>query len=152
MKIVSGAQTGVDRAALDAALETHNPTGGWCPQGRMAEDGIIPEIYPVTELPNAGYRERTKQNVLDSDATLIIYFTTLSGGTLYTADCCRELNRPHLLIDAEKMAIERAAEKVVAFIDQHTITVLNVAGPRASGDARAYGYAKQLILTLLDEL
>ncbi|MCU7843935.1 MAG: putative molybdenum carrier protein [Candidatus Thiodiazotropha sp. (ex Monitilora ramsayi)] len=152
MKIVSGAQTGVDRAALDAALESHNPAGGWCPQGRTAEDGIIPEIYPVTELPNAGYRERTKQNVIDSDATLIIYFATLSGGTLFTADCCHELNKPHLLIDADKRSVEDAAEEVLSFIKRHKVTVLNVAGPRASGDARAYGYAKQLVLTTLSEL
>lgn len=81
MKIVSGAQTGVDRAALDAALENGVELGVWCPEGRLAEDGIIPEKYPVKELPNSGYSERTKRNVIDSDGTVIIYFAHPSGGT-----------------------------------------------------------------------
>ena len=74
MKIVSGGQTGVDRAALDAALERGVEAGGWCPEGRVAEDGVIPEQYPVKELPKAGYLQRTKRNVIDSDGTAIFVF------------------------------------------------------------------------------
>ena len=72
--IISGGQTGVDRGALDAALAMGTPCGGWCPEGRMADDGIIADKYPLQELAGAGYRQRTRQNVADSDATLIIYF------------------------------------------------------------------------------
>ena len=82
--IVSGGQTGVDRAALDAALAMGVEAGGWCPEGRTAEDGIIPDRYPVIGLPGAGYPERTRQNVIDSDGTLIIYFGFPAGGTELT--------------------------------------------------------------------
>ena len=84
MKIVSGGQTGVDRAALDASLESGVEAGGWCPEGRKAEDGTIPEKYPVKELPKAGYRQRTKRNVIYSDETAIIYFGYPTGGTEQT--------------------------------------------------------------------
>ena len=76
-KIVSGGQTGVDRGALDAALAMNVACGGWCPENRMADDGVIPDRYPVQILANSGYRKRTKQNVQDSDATVIIYFDSL---------------------------------------------------------------------------
>ena len=81
MKIVSGGQTGVDRAALDAAMECGVGAGDWCPEGRLAEDGVIPPNYPVKELPNARYTERTRRNVIDSEGTAIIYFDYPSGGT-----------------------------------------------------------------------
>ncbi|MCU7828148.1 MAG: putative molybdenum carrier protein [Candidatus Thiodiazotropha sp. (ex Myrtea sp. 'scaly one' KF741663)] len=152
MKIVSGGQTGVDRAALDAALETHMPAGGWCPAGRTAEDGVIPDIYPVVELTNAGYRARTRKNVIDSDATLIVYFKRLSGGTKETHGFCLTERKPYLLINAEETPTESALEELLSFIEHHKISTLNVAGPRASGDARAYGYTKQLILTALNAL
>lgn len=87
-KIVSGGQTGVDCVALDAALEIGTECGGWCPENRSAEDGEIPSRYPVTEIKNAGYKERTLQNVIDSDGTVIIYFDTLFGGTEQTLLFC----------------------------------------------------------------
>ena len=100
IKIVSGAQTGVDRAALDAALECAVALGGWCPAGRLAEDGVIPSRYPVEELPRAGYRQRTKRNVVDSDGTVIIYFGYPSGGTEQTLVFCIKEKQPYVLIDA----------------------------------------------------
>ena len=145
MKIISGAQTGVDRAALDAALACGVEAGGWCPQGRVAEDGTIPGKYPVKELPESGYRQRTKQNVLDSDGTLIIYFDSPFGGTKLTISFCIEKMKPYLLIDAEKVSVYRAVSKVESFIAQHSIDTLNVAGPRASGEKRAYDYAKRVV-------
>lgn len=129
-KIVSGGQTGVDRGALDAALAAGFPCGGYCPADRTAEDGRIPERYPVTELEGAGYRQRTIQNIVGSDATLIIYSETITGGTKLTLSQCRRKNRPFLLIDAQEVSAARAAERIAAFVDEHEVGVLNVAGPR----------------------
>lgn len=139
-KIVSGGQTGVDRAALDAALKAKVDCGGWCPAGRKAEDGVIPERYPLSELVGAGYRKRTLQNVIDSDGTVIIYFDTLSGGTEQTLAFCLQKNKPYLLIDASELSTKRASERIGKFVSGHAIDTLNVAGPRASGEARAYRY------------
>ena len=152
IRIVSGAQTGVDRAALDAALAMGVPAGGWVPEGRKAEDGIISAHYPVQELAGAGYRERTRQNVIDSDATLIVYFDELSGGTLATLRDCKQYKKPYCLIDASDTDIERAVEEIMAFIKSNAIAVLNVAGPRASGEVRAYDYTKQVLTELLTAL
>lgn len=149
MKVISGAQTGVDRAALDAALESGVEVGGWCPEGRIAEDGIIPEKYPVRELPNSGYRQRTKRNVIDSDGTVIIYFGYPSGGTEQTIFFCIKERKPYVLIDAEEITIERASRKIETFVSKNAISVLNVAGPRAGGESRAYEYAKKVILSVL---
>ena len=150
MKIISGAQTGVDRAALDAALECGIEAGGWCPEGRVAEDGIIPEKYPVKELPKAGYRQRTKQNVSDSDGTVIIYFGYPTGGTEQTIAFCIKEKKPYVLIDAEELPLEQAVEKVKSFISQKAISIMNVAGPRASGELKAYEYTKQVMLSVLE--
>ena len=149
MKIVSGGQTGVDRAALDAALESGVEAGGWCPEGRRAEDGVIPEKYPVKELPKAGYRQRTRRNVIDSDGTAIIYFGYPTGGTEKTITYCINERKTYVMIDADVLSIERAAKKIEHFIVEHSIAVLNVAGPRASGEPRAYAYARKLILSML---
>ena len=99
LKIISGAQTGVDRGALNAALASQTPCGGWCPADRRAEDGIIAPHYPVTPLLGAGYRKRTRQNVIDSDATVIIYHTQiqLSSGTALTLKTCLEKHKPRPL-------------------------------------------------------
>ncbi|MCP4702248.1 MAG: hypothetical protein GY862_36120 [Gammaproteobacteria bacterium] len=149
LKIVSGAQTGVDRGALDAALEAGMPCGGWCPAGRFAEDGAIPAKYPVSELAGGGYADRTLQNVLDSDATLVIYFGRLEGGTELTVRFCMEQRKPCQLIDARKISESRAVALSRAFIAEHGIQVLNVAGPRASKQLGAHRYAFTVIRGLL---
>src|SRR3954471_20234768 len=106
MKIVSGGQTGVDRAALDVALSLGVECGGWCPAGRLDELGRIPEHYPVRELPDGGFAERTAQNVTDSDGTIIVYRGALRGGTEDTLRVCRETGKPCDLIDAETTSAE----------------------------------------------
>lgn len=148
-KIISGGQTGVDRGALDAALTAGFPCGGWCPEGRQAEDGPIPARYPVTELPSAGYLTRTRQNVVDSDGTLVIHFTELTGGTLRTVRFCVQLFKPVLLIDGSVLDLDAAARKAAAFVLEQGIRTLNVAGPRESGHAGARAYAEQVISLLV---
>ncbi len=149
VKIVSGGQSGVDRGALDATLAARFPCGGWCPSGRAAEDGPIPDRYPLSEMPNGGYRKRTIQNVIDSDATLIIYFGILHGGTEQTMLHCIRRQKPYKLIDGDEIAPGRAAELAARFIAHHEVSVLNVAGPRSSQAPLAYAYALEAITQLL---
>jgi hypothetical protein len=149
LRIVSGGQTGVDRAALDAALEAGAPCGGWCPDGRTAEDGPLPARYPLTELKGGGYVERTRANVADSDATLIIHAGVVEGGTLQTVEHCIELGKPHLLIDSSELPPDVAAARIAAFVAQHGVRTLNVAGPRASKQPQIHAYAYAAIGALL---
>lgn len=148
-KIVSGGQTGVDRGALDAALEAGFPCGGWCPMGRKAEDGPIPDRYPLTELRGADYLQRTRQNVVDSDGTLVICFGEPSGGTLETVRFARHVGKPVLVVDGAKTAAPAVAERAADFVGANSITVLNVAGPRESGRPGARAYAQQVVSCLI---
>ncbi len=149
VKIISGGQTGVDRAALDAAIAQGVDVGGWCPEGRMAEDGPIPAYYPLQVLPGAGYRKRTERNVINSDGTAIIYFSELSGGTKLTLNFCVKHGKPYVLLCGEMLDVASATSKLIAFVTRHDIQILNVAGPRASGEPRAYPYTKRVLETFL---
>jgi hypothetical protein len=148
-KIVSGGQTGVDRGALDAALEVSFPCGGWCPKGRKAKDGVIPAHYPLSEMPGPTYRARTRRNVAHSDGTLILFFGELSGGTLETLRIAEEVGKPVLTSDCAAKPVADAAVEVAAFIRLHAIATLNVAGPRESTHAGGGAYARDLISTVL---
>jgi hypothetical protein len=141
VKIISGGQTGVDRAALDVALRHGIESGGWCPAGRFDEFGRIPDRYPVTELENGGFTERTLQNVKDSDGTVVIYPGKLSGGTEQTLHFCVEQRWPHEPIDASNVSTEKAAQLIADFVRDNKIDALNVAGPRASEWPEGYDYA-----------
>jgi hypothetical protein len=129
--IVSGGQTGADRAALDWAIARGIPHGGWCPAGRMAEDGVIPTRFRLTEMPDGGgYLERTRANVADSDATLIVSLSPrLSGGSLATADFAKELRKPRLHVHPGSAWRKQLAN----WLHGNRISALNIAGPRASG-------------------
>ena len=145
LKIISGGQTGVDRAALDVALRHGIECGGWCPVGRLDEFGKIPEQYPVQELQSGGFTERTLQNVKDSDGTVVIYPGELRAGTEQTVRFSVELKRPHQLIDASKLSAEDAAELIAEFVRENRIGILNVAGPRESEWPEGYAYASRAL-------
>jgi hypothetical protein len=145
-RIVSGGQTGVDRAALDAALAANFPCGGWVTWDRMAEDGVISDRYPLVPLPKGGYRQRTRLNVTDSDGTAILYNESLKGGTRLTRNLCALLKRPYILIDARETPDPMVTAQLVGkFIEENGIQALNVAGPRASGWAAGYRFAVDVV-------
>jgi hypothetical protein len=148
-KIVSGGQTGVDRAALDVALELGLACGGWAPLGRRAEDGRIAARYPLRETATAAYPERTRLNVRDADATLILTRGEPVGGTAFTIACARKLDRPCMLVDLERPDVAHAAAAVRQWLDDERVRVLNVAGPRESS---APGIAEEAAAFLLSVL
>lgn len=152
MKIISGGQTGVDRGALDAALAQGVDAGGWCPQGRQAEDGEIPPRYPVMEWPGADYEQRTLGNVIDSDATLIVCFGAPRGGTAQTLAFCTRENKAFIVVDAETTSLARAVTMVTDFVSRSGVGVLNVAGPRASEAPAGHDYACELISGVLGRI
>lgn len=145
-KIVSGGQTGVDRAALDAALALGIPCGGWCPKGRRAEDGVIPAHYPLTETTSKDYRVRTRRNVRDSDGTLILTRGPLSGGTALTCRLAKEMDKPCLVVDLTQKPRASDSRAWLAFNNIHT---LNVAGPRESNQAGIYLRTKKFMQRVL---
>ena len=149
VKIISGGQTGIDRAALDVALAHGIDCGGWCPAGRLDEFGRIPDRYPVRELGGGGFTERTLQNVKDSDGTIIVYPGKLSGGTEQTVRFSVEQQRPHQLIDASKVSVEEAAKLISDFVRKSKISVLNIAGPRQSEWPEGYDYATRALEAFL---
>ncbi len=128
MKIISGGQTGVDRAALDWAIQHDIPHGGWCPRGRRAEDGTIPEKYQLEETPSDEYAQRTEWNVRDSDITLIFADSLpLTGGTLLTKELAERYHKPcHVQLNEENSVL------LMSFLQKHQPQTLNIAGPRAS--------------------
>ncbi|XZE45891.1 putative molybdenum carrier protein [Pirellulaceae bacterium SH467] len=179
-RVISGGQTGVDRAALDAAIAAGIDHGGWCPKGRISEEGPIPCIYRLEELPTMDYSERTRQNVIASDGTLILGPPRLSGGSLLTLRIARELKKPCLAIKMPEMVSGAASSSsnplptngvsgpsnrapgpanrardlhaVKRWLSLHSIRVLNVAGPRASKVPDAYEVASALLKELFQTL
>lgn len=137
-RVISGGQTGADRAALDWAIDHGIPHGGWCPAGRMAEDGVIPLHYQLTELEGAGYRQRTRQNVLDSDGTLIVNLGELDGGSFQTQRFAELHGKPCLVIQAEDKMLREQVERIIEWLRANRIMILNVAGPREGKRPGAY--------------
>jgi hypothetical protein len=149
VKIISGGQTGVDRAALDAAFAADFPCGGWCPADRKAEDGPIPERYPMSLLTERGARLRTLKNVQASDGTAILFNQSLSGGTKLTRDMCLREKKPFIVLDATQITVERAAKAIMRFIQENELQIMNVAGPRLSGWPEGYGFALGVVSSVL---
>ncbi len=131
-RIVSGGQTGVDRAALDFAMDNGYEHGGWAPEGRMAEDGVLDAKYQLMELAQGGYRQRTRRNVSDSDGTLILNHGELSGGTLATRKFAQQLAKPFLVIQLDETGARPSPSDAAQWLAINAIRTLNVAGPRES--------------------
>ena len=142
--IISGGQTGVDRAALDVALQLGIACGGWCPAGRSAEDGRIPDRYPLAETPAADPAQRTARNVRESDGTLILADMPLAGGTEYSAEVAQRLGKPLLIVPPDA----GQAPDVAAWLANRTIRILNIAGPRESEVPGVYARVANFLRTL----
>jgi Circularly permutated YpsA SLOG family len=144
--IISGGQTGVDRACLAWAIRRGVQHGGWCPKGRLAEDGAIPTRYKLRETPSIRHVERTEWNVRDSDATVIFSQSSkLSGGSWKTWEACRKFHKPALHLSAEALTIAESASLLRTFLRQHSVHRLNTAGPRKSEEAEAGRFARAVL-------
>ncbi len=149
MKIISGGQTGVDRGALDAALDLGVEVGGWCPHGRRAEDGKIPEKYAfLVETPQPAYLQRTEWNARDADATLILHAGEMGPGTKATIRLCTRRHKAHLVVD---MRDKRLVRETVDFLAANMVNVLNVAGPRESGNEGIGELARGFVTAIIQE-
>lgn len=149
-QIISGGQTGADRAALDVALALGIPHGGWVPRGRWTEDGPLPPIYQMQECRSADPSVRTRRNVQMADATLIIAHGSLSGGSALTRRWARAKGKHCLAINLERWTKAQARQKIIAWLQRWQPAVLNVAGPRASRDPLIYQHTYHLLLQIFD--
>lgn len=161
-KIVNGGQTGADRGGLDAAMYCDVPHGGWCPKGRKAEDGIIPPQYQLREMPSSDYLSRTRQNVIESDATVVFTLGKATGGSLRTIEFAMGRQKPWHHIDVDLEGRQRAVSQIVQWLsgeiaydyNQYQIKppdncVLNVAGSRES---KADGIQQLVAAIMVDVL
>lgn len=144
-KIVSGGQTGADRAALDWALANNVTHGGWCPKGRKAADGILADQYLLTETESEGYRQRTCRNVLDSDGTLIVNLGDLDGGTLATKVFAEKARKPYLVAQLDNGITRPIINEVLHWLRHYPVATLNVAGPREEKRPGVYALTYQLL-------
>lgn len=152
-KIISGGQTGVDQAALAAAIAVGIDHGGWCPAGRRSERGRIPDVFQLTETVDRNYTVRTEKNVIDSDATMILFRDTLSGGTLLTERLTLKHDRPCLCVDLNlDNAYGESIDRIKAWLDRYSIETLNVAGPRESTSRGIQLQAETFLKQMLEEV
>ena len=147
-KIISGGQTGADRAALDFAIKMEIQHGGWIPKGRLAEDGPLSSKYNLKEMRTKSYPRRTEKNVVDSDGTLIVSRGRLTGGSQYTMDMAIMHSKPWLHINLNETSSLEAAQKVIDWVLSNEIETLNIAGPRASKDPKIYRAVFELLETV----
>ena len=149
LKLISGGQTGADRAALDAALKFDIPYGGWLPKGRLAEDGPLDAKYNLKEMPTESYPARTEQNVIDSDGTVIFSYGKPAGGADYTREMALKHGKQLLGIDLNQTTSLDAASLIVSWIQLRRIKILNIAGPRASEDAGIYNAVLRILVMVI---
>jgi predicted Rossmann fold nucleotide-binding protein DprA/Smf involved in DNA uptake len=148
-RIISGGQTGVDQAALDAAIASGVSHGGWLPAGRRTENGPLSRRYEMQEMPSPSYPQRTRKNIVEADATLIISRGQLTGGSALTAAIAAEVKKPYLHIDLQRQDHGSAAVLIKRWLHDCDVDVLNVAGPRASSDECVYSDAYCLVVEVL---
>ena len=148
-KVISGGQTGVDRGGLDAAISLGIPHGGWCPKGRKAEDGKVPEEYLLEEIDTPDYKVRTERNIQESDVTLVLHFGPPTGGTLFTIQTARRMKKVCHFIDLRKYP---KVEDAVKRLRGEKGSVLNVAGPRESKKIGAQDTARKFLTAVFKEL
>ncbi len=150
-KIISGGQTGADRAALDFAIANGMPYGGWLPKGRKTEDGTLDPKYNLMEMPTADYPKRTERNVLDADGTVIVSHGLLTGGSALTREFAKKHKKHWLHVDLKELTTKEAADQLYNWLTNHQIKVLNVAGPRARKDPAIYEATMRILeATLLN--
>ncbi len=150
-KIISGGQTGADRAALDFAILHGIPYGGWVPRGRRTEDGTLPQKYRLEEMPTPDYAQRTEKNVLSADGTLVVSHGYLKGGSALTVFLAERHGKPCIHADLGEWSVRDAAERIRKWLRDQRIGVLNVAGPRAGMDREIYRATFDLLEALLAE-
>jgi hypothetical protein len=151
--IISGGQTGADRAALDFAIENGISHGGWCPRQRRAEDGVIPSKYGVRETPSTHYSQRTEWNVRDSEGTVVFSIQAcVTGGTRLTFELAKRLGKSVLHLSRDEMESAAAGEKLRAFVEEHRIRRLNVAGPRGSQEPEIGTFVHDVLLAAFREV
>lgn len=144
-KIISGGQTGADRAALDFAVSRDISHGGYVPKGRLTEEGPLPARYRLEEMSTKSYARRTEKNIQEADGTLIVSHGEISGGTALTRQLALKMAKPWIHVDLEKHSLERGAAMVRTWMTGHRIRVMNVAGSRASGDPEIYAATLALL-------
>lgn len=150
-KIISGGQTGADRAGLDVAIKYGIAHGGAIPKGRRTEEGVLPARYKLVELPTNSYPARTEKNVKDGDATVIFSHGPLTNGSLLTKKKALLHKKPFLHLDLDKIPSKAAAVELIEFLQKNSVKTLNVAGPRASGDPAIYAATYSLLEAVLQE-
>ncbi len=147
LRIISGGQTGVDRAALDFAIENDIKCSGWCPKGRKAEDGMIPERYPLRETASERYPERTRKNVDESDGVLVFLSGKADKGTILAMDYAEKTNKPVYVVHLS-MNKEDQETGIIDLLETHNITKLNIVGPRESKSPGIYKETKAFLNNL----
>jgi hypothetical protein len=143
--IVSGGQSGVDRAALDFALDNKIECGGWCPAGRLAEDGIIPDKYPLRETESRDVSVRTHKNINDSDGTLVLYLNVIDEGTRLTLEIAKDLKKPIYILHRNE-AVNPSEFKL--WLEINRIKTLNIAGPRESNEPGVYDFTGKMLMQI----